>query len=112
MRIALAASFALAACSGGGGTCPAEQPASCPADVPSYTNDVAPILETSCVTCHSPTGVDPGKPLDTYAHVFDRRGEVLTQVNACRMPPEGEMAPSDDERAIILTWLVCGAPDN
>jgi len=103
---------ALAACGSDGGACPAEQPASCPTPAPGYANDVAPLLDTYCVTCHSPTGVDPGKPLDTYAHVFERRSEVLTQVNACRMPPAGEMQPTDDERATILAWLVCGAQDN
>ncbi|MGZ3454192.1 MAG: hypothetical protein ACXVEF_31595 [Polyangiales bacterium] len=51
-------------------------------------------------------------PLDGYSAIFARRTTVLTQVYSCKMPQEGEPALSADERAKLLMWLVCKAPNN
>jgi hypothetical protein len=105
--------LALAACTGDAGTCADVEPDTCPTPMPSYSHDVAPILQQSCVEgCHSATGVDPGRPLETYQEVFGRRTEVLSQIAACRMPPAGAPVPTDDERGTVLGWVVCGAPNN
>ena len=97
---------------GGMDACPNDLPDTCPADVPSYAGDVAPILSERCLLCHAPGGQVSNKPLDTYNHVYARRSAVLNQVHACNMPPSGEPQLTEDERIIILDWLVCGAPDN
>ena len=80
--------------------------------MPSYQNDVAPIFANRCTACHSPTGQEPTRLLTDYADVFAQRSAVLTQVYGCLMPPAGAMAPSASERALLLDWLVCGAPNN
>lgn len=102
---------ALAGCFSQASDCPSDLPASCPASgAPSYQNDVAPILAARCVSCHSAGGIEANAPLDTYTAVYDRRGPVLDQVYACKMPQGTPLSPA--ERQALLTWLVCGAPNN
>ncbi len=97
---------------GGGSSCPNDLPASCPSTVPSYAADVAPLIEAHCAPCHFPGSTVSSKHLSTYAEVHALRGPVLNQIHACTMPPEGEPALDAATRAVILGWLVCGAPDN
>jgi hypothetical protein len=111
----LAVVAAAGGCYGSGAepdACPRDLPAACPAQVPSYATDVAPVIETHCVTCHGPNG--PASMLDfrTYDKVFAKRTSILSQVYSCRMPPHGSPAPTPQERATLLDWLVCNAPDN
>jgi hypothetical protein len=96
----------------GTSTCPNDLPASCPVGVPSYAADIAPVIHDRCAPCHSPGGSAGDRPLTSYAEVYARRGPVLNQTHACRMPPSGATAPTPDERAALLGWLVCGAPNN
>jgi hypothetical protein len=100
---------ALSGC-GGGAACPNDLPASCPTPAPTYA-DVAPIFHAVCNTCHAPDGQVPEKPLTSYAEVFSRRATVLTTVYGCKMPPEGALPLRADQRAALLAWLVCGAPN-
>ena len=74
--------------------------------MPSYATDVQPI------TCHSPSGEEPSRPLQTYGEVFALRGSILGQVNNCIMPLGSATQPTDAQRVALLTWLVCGAPNN
>jgi len=37
---------------------------------------------------------------------------VLTQVYSCRMPQPGAAPLTEAERAALLGWLVCGAPND
>nr|HEX4315017.1 hypothetical protein [Kofleriaceae bacterium] len=116
MRGLVVALAALTAC---GGTsekdCPADEPATCPASgPPSYATDIAPIFATYCTaTCHEPGGVAADRLLSTYAEVKKvGASDINTQVYDCLMP----MPPAPDlsiaERVTLLTWIVCGSPDN
>jgi len=97
----------------GGGTCPQDTPASCPAGTPpSYASDVAPVIAGRCSTCHAPNEQEPSKLFGTYSQVFSQRTSILGQIHACKMPPAGAPTLTSDERRAVLTWLVCGAPDN
>jgi hypothetical protein len=95
------------------GTC-GVPPEICPDPAPSYANDVSPILQTYCVRCHGPGGVESNKPLTTWAEVKSRYGAILQQVYVgCVMPPAGEPQITDPtERAKLLGWLECMAPNN
>ncbi len=104
----LAASSLLAAC--GGGSCPNDLPAACPTPSPSWSADVQPIVASRCTRCHTQGGAAGTVPLVTYDDVHVRRSAVLNQVYSCRMPQDGLLGA--DERAKLLGWLVCGAPDN
>jgi uncharacterized membrane protein len=99
------------ACGSSGGSCPNDLPMSCPSPTPSYTNDVAPLIQAHCVKCHSATGVEYSRPLDTYAGVTAQTG-VLDQVYSCRMPPAPETPLTSAERAALFGWLVCNSPQN
>ena len=96
----------------GGPSCPNDLPASCPAAVPSYAADIAPLLQLRCSPCHFPGGQTSDKLLATYAEVHALRGQVLNQVHACKMPPATETQLDAAERKLLFDWLVCGAPDN
>jgi len=123
---AVAVAVALAACSSSGPAspavnmdaatdagpvCPNDLPASCPSMVPSYKTDIAPILATYCVTCHSPTGV-AGYPEVTYADVSKQASSILDTVYQCTMPPIGSSQLTVQQRVTLMDWLVCNAPDN
>jgi hypothetical protein len=104
---------AVAACSGGGATCPNDQPQSCPGPAPSYATDISLIVDGTCSQCHVAGGSAANKPLGTYAEVYQRRLSVLTQLTACLMPPPSSgISLTAQERADLLAWLVCGAPNN
>jgi hypothetical protein len=92
-------------------SCPTGNLPTCPSSgAPSYATDVAPIFAQQCVTCHSAGGQEPSTPLGTYADVYMYRSPVLDQVDACLMPLGTSLAPAD--RITLLTWLLCGAPNN
>ncbi len=95
-----------------GGGCPNDLPAACPAQVPSYAADIAPLLQRRCLVCHAPGGPAASRPLTSYAAVYTLRTTVLSQVYGCVMPPPGATPLTGAERASLLAWLVCKAPDN
>ena len=88
-------------------------PASCPSTtMPSYQNDVAKILSDNCLTCHAPGREATALPLDSYAAVQKLAQQVEDQVAGCGMPPANLVQLGDGDRLTLLTWLVCGAPNN
>ena len=92
--------------------CPNDLPAACPADVPDYGTDIAPIIEDRCLSCHSPGGEGSvGHDFTTYQTLYNQQTDVLSQVYGCKMPPSGATPLSTAERTLLLDWLVCGAPD-
>jgi hypothetical protein len=96
----------------GSETCPNDLPASCPTNAPSYAKDVAPVIQQACTPCHAPGGEQASRSLVTYAGAFANRSAMLDQVHACRMPPlDGPTLPAAG-RAVLETWVVCGAPNN
>lgn len=91
--------------------CDAPERSSCPATTPSYAADVAPLIAERCARCHRPGAGANQPPFDTHAKVFRQAGTILTVLHLCQMPPRG--APlSADERALLIGWLACGAPEN
>ena len=97
---------------GGSSSCPDDLPESCPSPAPGWAADIAPVIEARCASCHVKGGVAASKPLTDHAQVFSRKGAVLNQVYACKMPPEGAEPLSPAERLALEAWLVCGAPDD
>jgi mono/diheme cytochrome c family protein len=101
-----------ASATGDAGTCPSNDlPASCPTPSPTYANDVQAIFATKCATCHGPGGEDATDPLDTYARVDKKHSECLDQIFSCRMPPAETLTLTSDERATLLAWFACDAPE-
>ena len=109
----MAAMFATSiGCGGGDIPCPNDLPASCPANPPSYSQQVSQIISDRCFPCHAPGGVESSVPLTTWQQVFDKHGTVLDQVYHCKMPLAGAPTLTAAQRADLLTWLVCNAPNN
>src|SRR5215813_9453615 len=102
---------AVAAC-GGSKDCPNDLPSSCPSPAPSYSGTIAPLISSHCLVCHSPGGQEASIPFTSYQNVYAERSPMLNQVYACYMPPTGAQPLSAQERNQLLTWLVCGAPNN
>ena len=87
----------------------------CQNPIPSYSRDVVPVLDRACnTTCHAP-GEGPW-PLNDWANVSDWGSIIGGDIEQCTMPPAdagaGNGTLSDQERATVLNWLVCGAPNN
>jgi uncharacterized membrane protein len=92
---------------------------SCDSDL-SYAQDVAPIMQRYCVSCHDsnlPLTARRGAPGD---HNFDTEEGVLDKAEAVQiragigpgaenrsMPPEGFAGPSDEERGLLARFLAC-----
>jgi hypothetical protein len=91
-------------------SCSPGAPDACLSPVPSYATDVVPILEAKCNGCH--TGGDGPWPLTNYADVLHWRAQVLSELAGCTMPPPtGTTRLTAPERATLIDWLVCGAPE-
>ena len=96
-------------------SCEIVDASTCSKPVPSYKTDIAPALNRACnSTCHAP-GVGPW-PLTDYPDVDDWRGVIFSDLEDCTMPPAHVSTESPPltapERASILNWIACGAPDN
>ena len=111
--LACVASACSSSSSNGGdaSSCP-NDPLTCPTPTPSYADDISGIMDAHCTTCHGPGGTAAEKPLLTYDDVFRQRGPVLDQVYGCLMPPPDQRPMTPQQRANLLAWLKCGAPNN
>ena len=94
--------------------CPQDLPAACPASVPSFAATIDPLIESRCYPCHDKGGVGAGNgnEFTSYASIYDHRSGILNQVYSCSMPQPGAPPLTSDERAALLGWLVCHAPNN
>lgn len=86
----------------------------CPTTTPSYTTDVAPILEAHCVGCHGPGGENSDVLLDSYAActVAKRRTTVPNLVTNCLMPPPPLPPLTADEITTLQCWFPLIHPPN
>lgn len=91
-----------------------------------FSADIAPVLQRSCVHCHRPNGVAPMSLVDyddvrRYARSIARRTGVRDRMGA--MPPwyvekdigiqhfKNDPSLSDEEIAMIAEWVATGAPE-
>ncbi|HUR33325.1 MAG TPA: hypothetical protein VM032_05990 [Vicinamibacterales bacterium] len=111
--VALAAAFVTAA--------PALAQAPSPARQPTFTRDVAPILQRSCQNCHRPGSIAPMSLL-TYEDARPWARSMKNRVSQRQMPPwhvdrtigirkfKDDPSLSDAEVATIVSWVDAGAP--
>ncbi len=112
--------MSLGACASGsepvdpGPACTTALPSSddCATAAPSYTNDIAPLVGGRCLGCHFARNPNSSVVLETQSEIYDQRQLVETQLYRCAMPPSTGTPLTSDERAELLKWLVCGAPNN
>jgi hypothetical protein len=94
--------------------CPPAAPSAC-ARTPSYAKDIAPLVERSCVACHSPGGIAADRDLTSYSHFVRLETTDFVQVSDCLMPPADagpDAALTLGDRTELLQWFVCGSPNN
>ncbi len=97
---------------GGNGTCANASAPTCPATPPSFSGEVNTLIQSRCVGCHAPGGLASNRPFTSYDVIKNQAGPMLNQLFNCRMPPADAPQPTDAERATLLAWLACGAPNN
>jgi uncharacterized membrane protein len=96
-----------------GGSCPADQPASCVQPSPTYDGGIAALIAQRCFPCHAAADSVSGISLGTYGDIHTLGSvRVLSQVANCRMPPPDAGQLTTSERAELLHWLVCSAKEN
>jgi hypothetical protein len=92
-------------------TCEQLDASVCPQPTPSFANDIAPLLNRDCNTCHTPGSTL--WPLTGYENVRDWAYSILTDVESCSMPPaDGGVTLASGDRALLVGWIGCGAPNN
>lgn len=88
--------------------CDVELPTECSDPSIGY-DDIEPILEEHCLSCHGGTPGGPW-PLTSYDHVASWANEIRSQIGSCGMPPaDAGSTITTDERERLLLWIRCGA---
>jgi hypothetical protein len=92
-----------------------------PSSQPTFTKDVAPILQRSCQNCHRPGSIAPMSLL-TYEDARPWARSMKNRVSQRQMPPwhvdraigirkfKDDPSLSDAEVATIVNWVDAGAP--
>src|SRR5262245_55115403 len=95
------------------------------AGTPTFTRDIAPILQRSCQNCHRPNSLAPMslmtyEEVRPYAAAIKRRTAIRSKQGT--MPPwyiekdlgiqhyKNDISPSDDEITKIAAWVDGGTP--
>jgi hypothetical protein len=110
---ALALTVTLAACGSHATSCP-EQIPTCPSPPPSFVAEVNPIVQSVCVPCHGPGGIEATRPYLTYEDMkaFGPFTTMYSQVLGCTMPKAPQQFMGNDDRQRLLEWFACGEPDD
>ena len=90
-------------------------------ETPTYSREVAPILQEKCASCHNPEGIGP-MPLLNYDQVKPFATLIKDRTSKRIMPPwhldptvgiqqfKNDASLSDEQIAIIGAWVDAGAP--
>ena len=91
-------------------------------EAPTYSRDVAPILQDKCASCHNPEGIGP-MPLLTYEQVRPFALLIKDRTTKRIMPPwhldpnvgiqefKNDMSLSEQEITTLSVWVDAGAPE-
>jgi len=91
-------------------------------EMPTYSKDIAPILQEKCASCHNPEGIGP-MPLQNYEQVKPFAALIHDRTSKRIMPPwhidtgigiqsfKNNASLSDDQINIIEDWFLAGAPE-
>ena len=93
-----------------------------PVAKPTFSKDVAPILQAKCVSCHEPGSIAP-MSLRTFDEVRPFARSIKQRVAARQMPPwhinkavgvqkfKNDISLSDEQVQTIVDWVDQGAPE-
>jgi len=93
--------------------CPMDLPddSDCASATPSYSQQVSGVMEQYCEVCHLPGNGRSSTLLTNYDQIYAERRTSFTQIYNCEMPV-GHRELTPENRALLLKWFVCGAPNN
>ncbi|HVY88682.1 MAG TPA: hypothetical protein VG942_07430, partial [Hyphomonadaceae bacterium] len=84
-----------------------------------YTGDIAPILRTKCISCHTEGGIAPFA-MDDYAGAKQHAPMMRSALRTQRMPPfyadrhigawKHDLSLTNDEIRTLVHWVEAGAP--
>jgi len=107
-----------------GAPAPVALPPHTPSATVSFSKDVLPILQNSCVNCHGGEKISKGLDLKTYAGLMtgSQSGAVIVSGNAAnsmlvqsiqlgKMPKRGGPLPAAQIQ-LIMDWVNAGAQNN
>lgn len=87
----------------------------------SFSNDVLPILEQSCVRCHGSSRAEDALRLDSYENIMagskngpvvmsgDPDGSLIVTLSASGEMPKRGARLTDDQVKILSDWVIAGA---
>jgi len=80
------------------------------AELPSFDEQVQPLLEKYCIRCHGPDEQKGKLRLDELSRSFDRFAtakwrQAVDRVEFNQMPPKGKPRPSAEERQLLASWV-------
>lgn len=79
----------------------------CNGETMSFSGDVFPIFQSSCISCHSS---GDSKPLDNYSNIAANKTLIRSVIISERMPKDKKL--SDNEKNTIICWIDDGAKNN
>jgi hypothetical protein len=91
------------------------------AETPTFSKDIAPILQAKCQSCHQPNSIAP-MSLMTYQEARPWARSIRERVSSRQMPPwhidksvgiqsfKNDMSLSDEQIDTIMKWVEGGAP--
>lgn len=93
--------------------CPMAVPSNCPSPPPTWTTDIQTIIEARCYPCHGPGGVEQSaQDFTSYQGTTVVSATIDFEVFHCLMPPPDAGAATPAEQLTILTWILCGTPND
>ncbi len=85
------------------------------ADTISFANDILPIMENNCTSCHNASNASGGYDLSNYAGVTQNTGKVygsILQDGSASSMPQGGSKIADSSIQKINCWINQGAKNN
>lgn len=79
----------------------------------SFSQDIQPIINASCITCHAPGGEQESTPFTTYEEIkLYTDGALVERIQGIGgiMPPSGAISSCNQLK--IAAWVNAGAPNN
>ena len=91
-------------------------------ETPTYSKDIAPILQDKCASCHNPEGIGP-MPLQSYEQVKPFAALIHDRTSKRIMPPwhidtgigiqsfKNDASLNDEQIDLIERWFLAGSPE-
>ena len=74
---------------------------------PTYSDDLIPIFNSYCISCHEGNNSSGGVLLDNMNSVEQHITTIINEIETQTMPPYGMPIPKDSERDSIVLILNC-----